>query len=419
MSEAVKLGDVHVIQELYPRKRHQDRIVAQYRQSIDLLPPIDVAKHDGKLVLVDGYHRLLAHRLEGLEIIPVNIVDTDDVLVEAIRRNAAHGFQLEDGDKAACARLLYQRDDHPLKDEVELCLVLGVTSRAVRGYLSDIKRKEKDERNALIQEMWFDCYSQEEIADVAEVDVKTIQREVDKMEELPKCPDAPSSLQSWTVFDEWRDCDESYGCNYPGRMPGQVIENLLYFLTKTGECVLDPMAGSGTTRDVCQTMGRRCFTSDANPFPGKDFIRKHAIPPDGFLPATSGTISRAGGFKLVVLDPPYWKQAEYGNGDEIIGAKETFDGYVTRVGAIITNALALVKGNGGYVAVIASSTMDKGQVYDPVPLWQADAVRAGARVWDHIIVPYTSQRAMPFDVTSARDNKRLLRRYRDLIVLQG
>jgi len=415
--EELRVDQIEVVPELYPRRRHQDRTVAQYRQALDLLPPIDVVRKDGRIVLVDGYHRLLAHRLEGRQTIAAKTVQAKDILVEAIRRNAAHGYQLEDADKATCARLLYGREENPIKDEGKLASLLGVGERAVRGYLADIKRKEKDARNARIRELWLDCYSQEEIAEEVGIPVQTVNDQLPKKEQLPKSEDAPASLQSWTLWDEWQDCDERFGCAYPGRMPGQVIENLLYYLTEPGDAVLDPMAGSGTTRDVCQAMGRRCFSSDGYPLQGKSFIRKHVIPVGGTLPEVPGTVARQKGFRLIVLDPPYWRQADYGDRHGIIGAREGFAEYVERVSAIIGRALGAVR-PGGSVAVIASSTTESGKVYDPVPVWEANALGEGAQLWDRVIVPYTSQRATGEQVAAARKNKMLLRRHRDLVVLQ-
>src|SRR5690606_9731727 len=54
----IRTGDVRFVKELYPRLRPHDDVVERYRDAIDNLPPIVVAR-DG--VLVDGYHRWQAH----------------------------------------------------------------------------------------------------------------------------------------------------------------------------------------------------------------------------------------------------------------------------------------------------------------------------------------------------------------------
>lgn len=49
--------------------------------------------------------------------------------------------------------------------------------------------------------------------------------------------------------------DPRFGkAGYKGRLPGQVIANALHYYTQPGWVVVDPMAGSGTTRDVIASL---------------------------------------------------------------------------------------------------------------------------------------------------------------------
>lgn len=52
---------------------------------------------------------------------------------------------------------------------------------------------------------------------------------------------------------------------FPARMPSSVVEHLVEELTRPGETVLDPMAGSGTTLVVAAQMGRRAIGFDRDP----------------------------------------------------------------------------------------------------------------------------------------------------------
>ena len=52
---------------------------------------------------------------------------------------------------------------------------------------------------------------------------------------------------------------------YAGVTPAFVIYNMIKRYTEPGDLVLDPMAGSGTTIDVCQDEGRRCIAYDISP----------------------------------------------------------------------------------------------------------------------------------------------------------
>jgi len=49
---------------------------------------------------------------------------------------------------------------------------------------------------------------------------------------------------------------------HPSQKPEKVIEPLIQMTTKPGDCVLDPMCGSGTTGVVCAKSGRRAFLCD-------------------------------------------------------------------------------------------------------------------------------------------------------------
>jgi hypothetical protein len=110
----LSLDALQFVPELYPRAKEDDAAIERYRASIDLLPPIIVARGG---ILVDGYHRWQAHRREGkTEIKASDLGDISDaeILTESIRRNAAHGLQLSRADKQRLAGVLWmQIGQHP------------------------------------------------------------------------------------------------------------------------------------------------------------------------------------------------------------------------------------------------------------------------------------------------------------------
>jgi len=57
-------------------------------------------------------------------------------------------------------------------------------------------------------------------------------------------------LRTW---DQWNfnECDERFGDDWPGRIPAQLVAHTLFYFTKPGDLVLDPMAGGGVVSDVC------------------------------------------------------------------------------------------------------------------------------------------------------------------------
>ncbi|MEW5805061.1 MAG: DNA methyltransferase, partial [bacterium] len=112
-------------------------------------------------------------------------------------------------------------------------------------------------------------------------------------------------------YDVWNftKCHELFGNEYPGRIPGELIAHVLYFFTEPGSMVLDPMAGSGTTLDVCLAMGRKCYAYDIdNKYQRPDII-KHDLAKDGWP-------ERVKKANLIFWDPPYFEKIENRPEDE-------------------------------------------------------------------------------------------------------
>lgn len=108
--------------------------------------------------------------------------------------------------------------------------------------------------------------------------VYTILRQKERLNELHRKIKSGSSFCDLDILNNLRiplkfsdiwtfsQLDERFGQkNFPGKTFAQVVFNLLYFFTKKGEVVVDPMAGGGVVGDVCKVMGRRYFMYDINP----------------------------------------------------------------------------------------------------------------------------------------------------------
>jgi hypothetical protein len=107
--------------------------------------------------------------------------------------------------------------------------------------------------------------------------------------------------------DVWifRESDELFGLNYPGKTHAHIVFNTLYFFTEKGDLVIDPMAGGGVVGDVCKVLGRKCSMYDVNP--AREDVIKHDLVKQGFPKETENA-------DLIFWDPPYYKKKreEYG-----------------------------------------------------------------------------------------------------------
>src|SRR3989454_10267831 len=125
-----------------------------------------------------------------------------------------------------------------------------------------------------------------------------------------KADDKPR-LESTTP---WAYPKQSYGKarkgsnKYAGVTPAFVIYNMVRRYSEPGELVLDPMAGSGTTLDVCKEEGRKCVVYDVVP------TRPEIIQNDARkIPLPDNSVD------LVFIDSPYGDNIRYNEHPANIG----------------------------------------------------------------------------------------------------
>jgi DNA modification methylase len=123
--------------------------------------------------------------------------------------------------------------------------------------------------------------------------------------------DEKPRLESTTLWDYPR---QSYGRTpkgsnkYAGVTPAFLIYNLVKRYTEPGDLVLDPMAGSGTTLDVCREEGRKCRAFDVNP------VRPEIVENDARrIPLADESVD------MVFIDSPYGDNIDYNDRQANIG----------------------------------------------------------------------------------------------------
>lgn len=409
----MKVADVEFVKELYPRIREDDAAIERYRAAIEKLPPITVAR--GR-VLVDGFHRWQAHRREGLDEIAAddlgNLADAE-IIRESITRNAAHGQQLSGKDKQRLAGQLWQTLAHLDGQRVgEIAGLLSVSERTVQTWTKDARQSEKAERQARAFDLWLDCLSENEISAEIDVPQQTINGWITEKRKSADFGNPPASRQHFDVW-QFQSSDDSAGsAGFFGRMPPQVVENLLWLYTEPGDIVRDPFAGSGTTIDVAKRMGRRVYASDLTPSTPTLPIHAHdAAKPWPAIPS--------GKAKLILLDPPYWQQAKgrYSDNPRDLG-NVSIEGFNDAWAVLLGHAKSALDKDGRVAFIVSPTQLDDGHVIDHA-FAMASAGRAlGLTIERRIIVTYQTQQATGQQVEWARKERRLLKLYRDLVVMR-
>jgi hypothetical protein len=412
----MKISDVRVVTDLYPRIKEDSEAISRYRDSIEQLPPIVVAR-DG--ILVDGFHRVQAHKLENIEYINVeNLGDISDneIFNEAIRRNSSHGQQLSQKDKRVIAKKLWRTLVH-LGDsrKGEIGKLLSISERSVESYTKDARDEEKEEREQKAIDMWLNCHTQEDIAEFIGVPQRTLSDWISGYRKLAETTKPPTSLQTFDVWNFKIDKEDNSG--YFGQMPPQVVENLLWLYTNPGDVIFDPFSGAGTTIRVAKEMGRRVWGQDRKIFNDLLPIHQHNIVKDGF--PKEYTIKDKPTF--VLLDPPYWIQAKGRYSDDADDlANMTLDNFISSWNKVVKTCYENINPE-SYIAYIVSPVelKEENKVVDLAWL-MGDAFNKLGLKQPHrrIIVTYSTQQATGQQVNWAKDNKKLLKLYRDLVVFR-
>jgi DNA modification methylase len=406
----IKVSDVRLVKELYPRLTEDNAAIERYRASIDSLPPIAIAR-DG--ILVDGYHRWQAHIRESLtEIEAENLGNLSDaeVVRESIIRNAKHGQQLSIADKKRLASILW-RDFGMMKPgdrTTEIMTLLSVSERSVQAWTKDARTAEKNEQKAKAWDLWLNCYTEQNIANEMGIPQRTIS---DWLSEKRKDADFAKAPDSRQHFDVWNFAKANGDSTYFGQMPPQVVENLLWFYTEPDQIVFDPFAGGGTTIKVAKEMGRRIWSSDIAPSTPMLPIHEHNI-----LEGWPADAPKQADF--ILLDPPYWKQAfeRYGDNPQSLG-NMSLDDFYAAWAEIIKTCAAHIAPHGRIAYIISPTQCEDGSVIDHTTDMLEACWKAKLKVERRIIVPYSTQQATGQQVTWARENRRLLKLYRDLVIL--
>jgi hypothetical protein len=402
MIKEIPIEKVIVKDTLYPRKEFDKATVEKYRDSIEQLPPIIVNQD---FLLVDGYHRLIAHRTEQHKTIQAEIIQLNeaDILWESTRLNATHGLQLSQPDKKKLGRDFYAQR----RSLSDICSILSVNIKTAQNWTKDIRDKEEDEQKLKMWDLWLNSETQEEVSDKLNIERTTIGRWLKTVQNGKLAEMHTPKPEIYNIWN-FQSCNDKYGMNYPGRIPGQIVENLLYYYTQPFDIIVDPFGGGGTTIDVAKTMMRRYQVYDIAPV--RQDIKQHDI--------TTGFPDKAKGCDFIFLDPPYFdqKKGEYSDHATNLANME-LTGFYDAMEKIFQSAAKTLK-KGGYLAFIISSSKAEGQfTFHGFEL--AKRAEKYLQMVEWIDVPYSTQVHGGAFVKMAQEKKKILYLRRDLVIFQN
>ena len=141
-----------------------------------------------------------------------------------------------------------------------------------------------------------------------------IQREKERIKKHIKVVDIEDEIPIIESTTFWDFPRQSYGIfpkgdnKYPGVTPALIIYNMIWRYTDPGDLVVDPMAGSGTTLDVCKEENRRCICYDISPT-RPDIIQNDARN----IPLEDNSVD------MIFIDSPYGDNIKYNDHPDCIG----------------------------------------------------------------------------------------------------
>lgn len=460
---------------IYPRGKWNSHTIEMYADAIRAgakFPPI--ALQEGTNVLLDGKHRLEAHKLyaemyqakngsddtEWPE--PAQEIDAEyhvipdgvPVKLYCASLSTKHGDRIAPADRKALAREIYEENpDFTLE---VLGKYLGVHYSTAGSYVKDILGKRKEEQQATIARLDAIGWTQREIGEKVKITQPAVNqflisfldhKKLIKNQLTEGIPHADLAQRSnlhlplvWSMaleslddaqrmsklsinvqpYDVWTfsSCHDLFGNQHPGRIPGQLIAHVLYFYTNQGDTVIDPMVGSGTTIDVCMVMGRKCYGYDIDSRHERPDVIAHNIAKDGW----PDRVKKA---DLIFWDPPYFDKMDSSR----IGADGYIDGSISKLPRqeyldFFSTALAEAKSKvkkGTRLAFLMSDWNDNDGEKEGIFVWDyANLIQgAGWTLKRHIQTPLSTQQVHGDIVKKFRVSRKLARLERYLLIAEA
>ena len=351
----IPISQIVLDETIYPRSGVYPKRVSMFAENMRdgfEIDPIEVQIHpddDSKYRILDGAHRFNAYKQIGATEIPLHIITLNgvDPLLYAAQK-AIGPLQLNESEARETARRAYQ--NNPRLSSVEIGRAVGRSRQVIDTYVSDLRAASETVLDIKMFRMHGLHIPQERMAKRLGESQQTISFHLQKMPEqaifvnsdLSKGFTVPQVAEKhgwpeplvWSIALEgkddlerfkalmwglltwdhwyWNVCDNRFGDDWPGRIPAQMIAHILYYFSRQGDLVLDPMAGGGVVPDTCLAFNRRCWSFDLEDRPDtRPEIEPHFWDVNDLKWPIQGKTKP----DLIIFDPPYFKK-QAGNYDK-------------------------------------------------------------------------------------------------------
>ena len=179
----------------------------------------------------------------------------------------------------------------------------------------------------------------------------------------------------WII--EKRDNSGAHNAHYHGNFVPQIVYQLLSRYTKTGDFVLDPFAGSGTTLIEAQRMNRNSIGIELQENVAVEAIKRiHSERKDGIIADTFIDNSKyfdtarilelyhIENVQFIIFHPPYWDIIKFSENEEDLSNSKTLEDFIENFRQVVRNTLKVLEKK-RYCAVVIGDKYANSQI---VPL---------------------------------------------------
>lgn len=462
MTELLPIEQIVWDPKIYPRAKWNTSTIERYADALaagEEFPALVLEQGTNRLL--DGKHRLEAYKKAGAEKVLVQWHVVPEGMTAkryAAKLSARHGDRMSNADLKALA--LEECEADPKNFDVKAFIKeMGVGESTVYDWVGHILSREKEQRQWSAVRLSMLGWTNEEVGARLGVSEGTIRGDrknsesgvstihelhkdrVERHEIARRFNLPPTLVEAITLdgkddaervkklgikvqpYDVWQfaGCHDLMGDAHPGRIPGELVCHVLYFFTKPGDLVVDPMAGSGTTLDACLLMGRKARSYDIDHRHDRIDVEKHDL--------STGWPDSVAKASLIFWDPPYFDKMD----SSTIGESGYIDGSVSKLapeayleffGKRFAELRAAVKPGTKLAFLMSDWDPENAKDHKDHPgifLWDyADLLRSsGWRLTRQIQVPLSTQQVHPDIVGKFRESRRLARLERYLLVAEA